>query len=304
MMTERTLTSETTGQTLPQKSATDPPRFDWLNAELPDTWPDRFNFFTLHHWWQAIGRLVRSPRRVELPPDLPGREFLPKYLTLEFHGLPNGNFSKRMTRGYITAFDRVMLGTLKSARRSAANELKECEAVLDIGCGGGPMCTELIQVGVRDVWGVDSSPYLLQHAARACPEGKFVHALAERLNFRDARFDAVTVCFLLHEMPPRMVRQALDEIRRVLKPGGTLWLCEPSAEQMRNSFWKMFRKHGWRGIYFKLLAHRVYEPFVAAWHRLDIAALLAEAGFELVADQAAMPLRIVNARVRLASITS
>jgi len=40
--------------------------------------------------------------------------------------------------------------------------------------------------------------------------------------FADAEFDVVTCIYLFHELPPRIRRAAVAEIRRVLRPGGTL----------------------------------------------------------------------------------
>jgi hypothetical protein len=49
----------------------------------------------------------------------------------------------------------------------------------------------------------------------------------------------------------------------------------------------------WRGLYFKWLANHVYEPFVEAWHKQDLHALLAEYGFKLETDEHGCPLRFV-----------
>jgi ubiquinone/menaquinone biosynthesis C-methylase UbiE len=239
--------------------------------------------------------MIGRPRRALIPATLPGYERLPKYLVQEFHGLPNGNFSKRITRGYITGFDRIMLGRMRRARKHIVAKLQSCTSVLDVGCGGGQTAGLLNAVGVRDVWGVDSSPYLLQHAARAYPHVRFVHGLAEDLQFADARFDGLVACFVLHEMPPQAVNRALKEFYRVLKPGGRLLLCEPSAEQMQLATGSLIKNHGLAGLYFRLLAKRVHEPFVAAWHKQDIVCLLRSIGFVVSKDESAMPVRHLSA---------
>ena len=40
--------------------------------------------------------------------------------------------------------------------------------------------------------------------------------------FAHAEFDVVTCIYLFHELPPRIRRAAVAEIRRLLRPGGTL----------------------------------------------------------------------------------
>ena len=46
--------------------------------------------------------------------------------------------------------------------------------------------------------------------------------MAEAMPFADGQFDAVSCIYLFHELPPDVRRDVVDEIRRVLRPGGTL----------------------------------------------------------------------------------
>ncbi|HTE40176.1 MAG TPA: class I SAM-dependent methyltransferase [Steroidobacteraceae bacterium] len=276
----------------------DPSVPEWLHMELPDTWPDRLNLLRPQDWLRLARALFGRPGRPEIPSNLPGREKLPKYLVHEFHGLPNGNFSKRITRGYITGFDHVMLGRMRLARQNIVAVMKGCRSVLDVGCGGGQTAALLHAAGIVDVWGIDPSPYLLQHAARAYPHIRFVQGLAEELEFVDQRFDGVVACFVMHEMPPRVAAQALSEFHRVLRPGGCLTVCEPAAEQLQKSYAQLWNRYGFTGVYFRFLAQRVHEPFVAAWHKQDAVALLNAAGFDLLEDRTEMPVRHLVARKR------
>jgi ubiquinone/menaquinone biosynthesis C-methylase UbiE len=150
--------------------------------------------------------------------------------------------------------------------------------------------------GIQDVWGLDASPYLLQHAARAFPNVSFVQGIAEDTQFPAARFDGIAACFLLHEMPPAYIERALREFHRILKPHGLLAICEPSAIQLQLSPWRLLRHDGLLGWYFWSLARLVHEPFVDAWHRRSAPELLSAAGFELLSDAHAMPVRHLLAR--------
>ncbi len=276
----------------------DPRVPEWPSLELPDAWPDKLKVWRPQDWARLAGAIFGRPGKPEIPSDLPGRERLPKYLVHEFHGLPNGNFSKRITRGYITGFDRIMLGRMRRARQHIVAALSGCKSVVDVGCGGGQTAALLHAAGVNEVWGVDPSPYLLQHAARAYPHIRFVQGLAEELEFSDGRFDGLVACFVMHEMPPRIAARALREFHRVLRPGGRLTLCEPASEQLQLSYRKLWLRYGFAGVYFRLLAQRVHEPFVAAWHKQDAVALLNAAGFEVLEDRTEMPVRHLVARRR------
>ncbi len=293
MLGERTGGAATTASTI------DPAPFDWATASLPDAWPDRLRLRRPGDLARFARRLLGRRRPVEVPSALPGADALPAYLRQEFHHLPNGNYSKRIVRGYARSFDLLMLGRSQRARRAIASRLAACRTVLDVGCGAGGLAGALVEAGVPEVWGLDASPYLLREAARKHPRVRLVQGLAERMHFADARFEGAGACFVFHELPPRAGDAALAEVRRVLAPGGLLVLVEPSPLQFRpRQLARFARANGIVGLYFWLLARLVYEPFAAAWHRRDLRTWLDTGGFDVCEDVAGVPLRLVTARRR------
>jgi len=98
--------------------------------------------------------------------------------------------------------------------------------LLDIGSGTGIFLREVKRNHPRlAVTGLDlSAPYLA--VARRCLADwggvELVEGAAETMPFEDGAFDIVTCIYLFHELPPRARRAVAAEIRRVLKPGGTL----------------------------------------------------------------------------------
>lgn len=274
----------------------DPQVPDWVNMQLPDSWADQLKLWRPWDLLKLLRRVFTRRQRVQVPDDMPGRELLPKYVLQEFHHLPNGNYSKQLTHGYITGFDRMMLGTMRTARMHLAHVLRDCRSVLDVGTAGGRTAAAIKAQGVDDVWGLDPSPYLLQHAARRFAQVNFIQGTAEQTPFVNERFDGVAACFVLHELPPRQVQAALREFARITRPDGLLAICEPSAEQLDRNVWRLWRRHGWRGVYFNVLARLVHEPFVRAWHRLDIHSALDQAGFVCVSDSEQFPSRMILAR--------
>jgi 2-polyprenyl-3-methyl-5-hydroxy-6-metoxy-1,4-benzoquinol methylase len=98
--------------------------------------------------------------------------------------------------------------------------------VLEIGCSAGYYSRRLVARGAR-VFGMDLNTPLVAEAARACSTGNFCSAEASRLPFVSATFDAVVMLEVIEhvgEEPP-----VIEEIRRVLKPGGKLFLSTPHA---------------------------------------------------------------------------
>lgn len=106
-------------------------------------------------------------------------------------------------------------------RKRAVRGLKG--EVLDVACGTGDMVLELLKQGA-DVTGVDLSEEMLAIAKRKVKSGKWKVADAEQLPFGDASFDAVTCAFGVRNFVH--LEQGLNEMLRVLKPGGQLVVLE------------------------------------------------------------------------------
>lgn len=279
----------------------DPVPSRWAEIALPDSWSDREAARGARGAWRLIRHaLGRRRGRVELPADLPLATEIPRYVLQEFHNLPNGNYSNRLTRGYAKGFDIAMLGRMQPARRRMADALAGCASALDVGCGGGASTAALAERGIGEVWGLDASPYLLRCAAARVPSARFVQGLAEATGFCDARFDGVACCFVFHELPPRAADRALAEIARILRPGGRLAIVEPAAEQYHTGALRLVARHGPLGAWFRALARTVHEPFAAAWHERDAPAWLAGNGFAVISDRIDFPVRMLVGERRAA----
>ena len=273
----------------------DPAAPRWSELALPDAWPDRQQG-GLRGAWRLAQHAWRAPHdRIALPDGLPLAVEIPRYARQEFHNLPNGNYSKRLVRGYAKGFELAMLGRMRTARRRMAQSLSGRRAVLDVGCGGGASTEALVAQGIPEVWGLDPSPYLLRCADARVPGARFVQGLAEETGFAAERFDGVACCFVFHELPPDAADAALRELRRILQLGGRLAVVEPAVEQYRLGYARLLWHHGWLAPYFRLLARTVYEPFADAWHRRDARSWLAEHGFRVLSDRSDVPVRTLIA---------
>ena len=101
--------------------------------------------------------------------------------------------------------------------------------VVDIGCGEGAVARALAERGA-EVTGVD--PFITGTARTELGEGSFALELgqADALPLPDASADIVLFVYSLHHVPGARMGGALNEARRVLKPGGTLCVAEPVAD--------------------------------------------------------------------------
>jgi O-methyltransferase len=95
-------------------------------------------------------------------------------------------------------------------------ELDGCR-VLEVGCGRGGNCAWLIERGAALVVGLDPC---LGGLRQALPGPSHLAARAERLPCADASFDVVLSVEASHAYPD--LGRFIEEVSRVLRPGGTL----------------------------------------------------------------------------------
>ncbi len=115
--------------------------------------------------------------------------------------------------------------------------------ILEIGCGAGLLPLELAS-HAEHVIGIDISLFVLDFAKRVkdyvqYQNVSFQQGDAEQLAFQDETFDLVICSEVLeHLLEPQ---QALAEIRRVTKRGGTVILTTPSAVSLSDVCMNLFR---------------------------------------------------------------
>ncbi|HLH22016.1 MAG TPA: class I SAM-dependent methyltransferase [Chloroflexota bacterium] len=113
--------------------------------------------------------------------------------------------------------------------------------VLEIGCGVGHVLARLS--GRCAVVGLDLSPEALRQARAVVPRARLLEGSADRLPFADACFDAVLARHVLEHLPRPAA--AIAELRRVLRPGGTLVAAMPNPSSImrpvKGAAWVGFR---------------------------------------------------------------
>jgi ubiquinone/menaquinone biosynthesis C-methylase UbiE len=102
--------------------------------------------------------------------------------------------------------------------------------VLDIGCGAGRTTIGLAQAGFAPV-AIDLSPQLLGLARRRHPGLDFREMDAANLTFHDRTFDAALFSYngIDNIYPVAARRRCLEEVFRVLKPGGVFIFSSHNA---------------------------------------------------------------------------
>jgi demethylmenaquinone methyltransferase/2-methoxy-6-polyprenyl-1,4-benzoquinol methylase len=122
------------------------------------------------------------------------------------------------------------------------------QRILDLGCGTGELSDRSARhFPAAEVVAADFTDAMLRLAAqrlgrtRAASRYRFARATARRLPFRDGSFDLVVSAFVARNLPD--LPEALAEMRRMLRPGGSVLILEitgPTAPWSRALFLAYF----------------------------------------------------------------
>lgn len=264
--------------------------FDFPFAEYLRVWPGALAEFP-RVWWRS----VRSAHD-DLPPDV-SREAYPGYYLRTFHWQSDGWLSDRSARLYDAGVEFLFGGTADVMRRMAIPPVVEAvrsrrrPRILDVGCGTGRFLKQLGRACPDSrLYGLDLSPYYLRRAhdvaADACSELSLVAENAESLPFADDSFDAVTSVYLFHELPRGVRRRVMAEIVRVVRPGGTVVICDSAQLADSGDLYDVL----------EIFARSYHEPYYKSYLRDDVAGIAAECGLEVQASASHLVSRVVTAR--------
>ena len=156
--------------------------------------------------------------------------------------------SRKPTGRFGTFFARLMnIGHSNVTQWGLSHvSINKDNTILDIGCGGGKTVNTLAKIATEGkIYGIDYSEVSVAVASsinkKLIDAGRvdILHAFAESLPFPDDSFDLVTAVESYYFWPDLISN--LKEIRRVLKPGGSVILINACYRderfEKRNSNW-------------------------------------------------------------------
>lgn len=125
-----------------------------------------------------------------------------------------------------------MLG-ISAAHRQLVDQadIRPGHRILEVGCGTGNLAVLVKRLHPQaDVVGLDPDPKALARArrtaARAALAVRLDRGFAEALPYPDATFDRVLSALMFHHLESDEQGAMMREVRRVLRPGGSLHLLD------------------------------------------------------------------------------
>jgi len=134
---------------------------------------------------------------------------------------------------YDAVIGAMSLGSGRWYRREALQRagLTQGMDVLDLATGTGIVAKAAASLtSPARVTGIDPSQGMLEQAQKVAPL-RYVRGFAERLPFRDASFDFLSMGYALRHMAD--LRTTFAEAHRVLRPGGRLLVLEITRPRSR-----------------------------------------------------------------------
>lgn len=163
------------------------------------------------------------------------------------------------------------------------SKLKKNKKILEIGCGNGAFTKLIIKYFDPDkIIATDFDERLISYADKKYANSRVVFSQedGENLSFQDNEFDAVIFNGVIHHIINW--QKALQELKRVLKPGGELMCKEASTDTFKSTLFGRLMK--------KLTAHP-YSQMYTAKGFIDY---LQISGFEIVNYQKIKQIGLLN----------
>jgi ubiquinone/menaquinone biosynthesis C-methylase UbiE len=210
----------------------------------------------------------------------------PGYYLQNFHFQSGGWMTRDSALRYDTQVEVLLHGTANATRRQALPPLHEVFAgrdqrrlrLLDVGCGTGRALDCFKQAWpCLPALGLDMSETYVEEAKRHLRRWCWINLMvanAEAVPLENESQDAVTVNFLLHELPPKVRRIVFCELARVLKRGGRLIAVDSLQIGDEPDYDGML----------ELFPQNYHEPYYASYLKEDFGAMAGACGLTHIRD--------------------
>ncbi len=213
-----------------------------------------------------------------------------RYVYQVFQNISKGydRANQRISLGFQKGFKKMLLGRLKDNTPFGGN-------VLDVCCGTGDITFSLADMrNDLKVTGLDFSPAMLSKARMRNKRKKrdnvhFRIGNALELPFEDRTFEAVCISFGLRNTSD--YSRAVDEMKRVTKPGGYIYCLDSLAPEnvLVKPFYTLYFRHIMPllggGIHHRKEYQWLYHSTKHFLSRMELKQLFVRVGIQEVQDK-------------------
>ena len=143
---------------------------------------------------------------------------------------------------------------------------KKVKKVLDLGCGSGRHTVYFAQKGF-DVYGFDIAEEGVKLARKWLKKEGFkakfkIGSIYKKLPYKDNFFDAIVSTQVIHHGKIQDIRKAIKEIKRILRPGGLIFITVRKRKLKRWPKGKIIKRWGSykQESRYKIIGSRTYIP--------------------------------------------
>jgi len=189
-----------------------------------------------------------------LDPDASGAPAVPSYLG-DYHLQPGGYHGDALA-GLVYHYGTKIFWLGANDRDEAKTAIVESVpapadgevgVVVELACSVGQSTTAFkARFADAEVWGIDPAAPMIRYArTRAHRMGvdvRFAQCAAEDLAFGDASVDLVFASLLFHEVPVEVARRIVEQVARVLRPGGVFVVNDMNPDALTASPWSEYER--------------------------------------------------------------
>lgn len=180
---------------------------------------------------------------------------------------------------YDTMTRQHRMGEMKEQANEVIKHIKDGDSVLEIASGAGYLSIELARLGEYKITGMDLSKDLVEIASRNAREASveidFRQGNASRMPFDENAFNFI-ICVLAFKNFKEPVK-ALEEMYRVLKPGGTALIMDLNRKASMKATKTVAENMGLKGM-MAYIAGAIQKQ--GAYTRKEFETFISQTGFK------------------------
>lgn len=168
-----------------------------------------------------------------LNPMIENQELFQMYSEDDYYAYRNFKINKSIFFKVLSAAKKILISIPPSDLRNYNFRNK---AVLDLGCGSGKALFLIRHKGAKEVYGVEISEKATEMGNKL--NLNIINGTLENANFEDNKFDYIRSNHSFEHLTNPL--ETLIEMRRILKPGGELFVGVPNTKSLMFSLFKQY----------------------------------------------------------------